>query len=221
MPLVAQLADEMVLEFVGVLVEQGLHVLARRMVHRRAVLQGCKVVAVQVGICPSVQRVLVTTRGLSGLLRFAAQVTELAPRLGQVRILLHGRLQCGHRLRGAPCPRQALPQAHADHGGGHAARQGVFVAAQCRLPPPQLHLRQPKRRPAVALGVVGGQGGLKQGFRLFEKLAMDLRHSQIQQHGRPPRRQRQRLGECLVGGLVLPALEQRNAPHESLAGLLQ
>ncbi|MNS95593.1 hypothetical protein D3C72_1298600 [compost metagenome] len=221
MPLVAQLADQMVLELVCVLVEQSLHILAWRVRYGCPVLQGCEVVTVNISICPKIQRLLVAARSFGGLLRFAAQVAELAPRLGQVCVLLHRCLQRGQRLLGAPRPRQALPQAHADRGGTRATRHGVFVGAQRRRPLPQLHLRQPEIRPTVARGAVCGQGRLQQGFRFVEKLPMHLGHSQIQQHGRTPRCQRQGLGECLVGRFVLPALEQRNAPHESLPRLLQ
>ena len=154
MPLVAQLAHQVCLKVVGVLVKQGCHISRRRIHHGLLRAQGSQVIAVQLGVGPQLHRPLVTRCRLHGLAHVTLHMGQLAPGFGQLGLMRQGLLKDLHGLRQSPLMRQTLAPAQTKFSSVGAQGMGLLMAMQGLRPVAQGHLRHAPGLPGIGLRAV-------------------------------------------------------------------
>ena len=220
MRLVLQVFDEMALEIVGVLVEQGLHIRARRLHgHGLACLDRGEVEAVQLLIPTVRQGLLETAGGLCVLPGVAQQAAALAPGLCQRGVQHQCLVQGLQRLVGVVQPQEAARERQLDQRGGRPQLHALLQRLRRIGPVRERLVREPERDPGVAVRGIGPRGLAEGVHSLGPAAQAALRHAQVGKHGWAPRHQRER-GLVARHGLVEPAgLEQGVAFEERGLGL--
>ena len=219
--LVAQLAHQVRLKVVGVLVEQCLHISCRRIHHGLLRAQGGQVIAVQLRVGPQLHRPLVSRDRLRGLTHFALHMGQLAPGFGQPRVVRQGLLKGLQGLRQARLVRQTLAPAQTKFSPVGSQSTRLFMAMQGLRPVAQSHLRYAPGHPSIGQGGVGGKGLAQTHIGLHEAAQMHAAHTQVHQHRGPARCQLQSLLKQRCSRLKIVAFKLFDARQKGLASLFE